>query len=108
MFSYQFNSTTAVAYFSVFARGSGGWQNSYRPRSGYGLEMRPQSGTIDVIENNNGTTSTLASRASISASSKRSSSVAANDRKDRMTVRNKGCQAIKDGSCHLTVSLYIL
>ncbi len=59
-FSYQFNSTTAVAYFSVFARGSGGWQNSYRPRNGYGLEMRPQSGTVEVLRNNNGTTSTLA------------------------------------------------
>ena len=60
-FSYQFNSTTAVAYFSVYARGSGGWQNSYRPRNGYGLEIRPQSGTVDVIRNNNGTTTTLAS-----------------------------------------------
>ena len=45
----------------MYARGSGGWQNSYRPRTGYGLEMRPQSGTIDVVENNNGTTTTLAS-----------------------------------------------
>ena len=59
-FSYQFNATSAVAYLNVWARGSGGWQNSYRPRTGYGLEMRPQSGTIEVIENNNGTTSTLA------------------------------------------------
>ncbi len=59
-FSYQFNATTAVAYLNVYARGSGGWQNAYRPRTGYGLEMRPQSGTIEVIENNNGTTTTLA------------------------------------------------
>jgi chitodextrinase len=58
--SYRFNATSAVAYLNVWARGSGGWQNSYRPRSGYGLEMRPQSGTIEVIRNNNGTTTTLA------------------------------------------------
>jgi chitodextrinase len=58
--SYRFNATSAVAYLNVWARGSGGWQNAYRPRSGYGLEMRPQSGTIEVIENNNGTTTTLA------------------------------------------------
>jgi hypothetical protein len=61
LFSYQFNSATAVAYLSVFVRGSGGWQNSYRPLNGYGLELRSQSGTVDVLRNVNGTTTTLGS-----------------------------------------------
>ncbi len=60
LFSYHFNTTARVAYFSVYARGSGGWQNGYRPRNGYGLEMKPQSGTVEVIRNDNGTTATLA------------------------------------------------
>ena len=45
-FSYQYNSSTAVAYFSVFTRGSGAWQNGYRPQNGYGLEFSSSSGTV--------------------------------------------------------------
>ena len=61
LFSYQFNSTAGVAWLSVFTRGSGGWQNSYRPRSGYGIELRSNSGTIETLKNVDGTTSSLGS-----------------------------------------------
>ena len=59
-FSYQYNSSTAVAYFSVFARGSGAWQNGYRPQNGYGLEFSSSSGTVYVKKNVAGVATTLA------------------------------------------------
>jgi hypothetical protein len=40
-------------------RGSGGWQNAYRPRSGYGLELQSNSTTVAVKRNVDGVTSTL-------------------------------------------------
>ena len=59
-FSYQFNSTAAIQYVTAFTRGSGGWQGGWRPMNGYGVEMRNNSGTIEVIKNVNGTQTTLA------------------------------------------------
>lgn len=61
VFSYRFNAANASAYFSVFARGSGGWQNEYRPRNGYGLELSSSSSTVSLLRNANGTVTTLRS-----------------------------------------------
>jgi hypothetical protein len=58
-FSYRWNGTTAGGYFSVYTRGSGGWQNSYRPRNGYGLELSSNAGSVAVRKNVNGVTTTI-------------------------------------------------
>jgi hypothetical protein len=60
-FSYQWNSGTPSAYFSVFARGSGGWRNGYRPNSGYGLEFGSNSSTVTLKRTVNGTATNLSS-----------------------------------------------
>jgi chitodextrinase len=60
VFSFQFGSTTAIQYVTVFTRGSGAWQGGWRPTNGYGIEMRSNSGTIELIRNANGTQTTLA------------------------------------------------
>ena len=59
--SYSWSSNTALTYLSVYLRGSGGWQNAYRPRNGYGLQLQSNSGTVTVQENLNGVTSTIQS-----------------------------------------------
>lgn len=59
LFSYQWSATSAVGYFSVYQRGSGGWQNGYRPRTGYGLELASNSGTVSLKKNVNGTLTTI-------------------------------------------------
>jgi hypothetical protein len=61
VFSYRFSDAGAVAYFSVWARGSGGWQNAYRPVNGYGLEFASNSSTVALRRNVAGTVSTVAS-----------------------------------------------
>jgi hypothetical protein len=61
LFSYRWTDNGAKAYFSVNLRGSGGWLNAYRPRSGYGVELSSNSNTITVTEAANGTTTNLAS-----------------------------------------------
>ena len=43
-------------------RGSGGWLNAYRPRSGYGVEFSSSSTTVTVDKAVNGTTSDLGDR----------------------------------------------
>lgn len=58
-FSYRWTSPTATAYFSVFSRGSGGWQSPYRPRNGYGLELNSNSTSITVKRVSNGTVADL-------------------------------------------------
>ncbi len=58
--SYSWSSNTAVSYLSAFLRGSGGWQNGYRPKNGYGVELQSNSGTVVLQKDVNGTTSTLA------------------------------------------------
>ena len=60
LFSYRWSATGASAYFSVNLRGSGGWTNAYRPRSGYGVEFSSSSNTITVMKAVNGTTTNLA------------------------------------------------
>ena len=59
VFSYRFSPTGPSAYADVFLRGSGGWQNSYRPRTGYGIELSSSSGTVSTLRNVNGTVTTL-------------------------------------------------
>jgi chitodextrinase len=57
--SFQWSSNTAASYLSVFLRGSGGWQNAYRPKNGYGIQLQSNSGTVSVLKNVNGTVTTL-------------------------------------------------
>ncbi|MFL6164068.1 MAG: fibrinogen-like YCDxxxxGGGW domain-containing protein [Jatrophihabitantaceae bacterium] len=57
--SFQWSSNTAASYLSVFVRGSGGWQNAYRPKNGYGIQLQSNSGTVSVLKNVNGTVTTL-------------------------------------------------
>jgi hypothetical protein len=57
--SYRFDSTATGPYFSVYVRGSGGWQNGYRPVNGYGLQITPNSGTITLEKNVAGTRTTI-------------------------------------------------
>ena len=59
LLSYRWNQTTALASVSVYLRGSGGWQNGYRPKTGYGLELTSNSGAVAVRKNVNGTTTTI-------------------------------------------------
>jgi hypothetical protein len=59
--SFTWSANTAVSYLSVFARGSGGWQNAYRPKNGYGVELQSNSGTVVVQKSVNGTMTNLAS-----------------------------------------------
>jgi hypothetical protein len=61
LLSYQFGSTGSTGYFSVFARGSGGWTNAYRPTAGYGLEFASNSTTVTVRRVVNGTSTTIRS-----------------------------------------------
>jgi hypothetical protein len=65
--SYTWSSNTAVSYLSVYLRGSGGWQNSYRPRNGYGLQLQSNSGTVTVQKNVNSVLSTVQSVAGAQA-----------------------------------------
>ncbi|MFL6164067.1 MAG: Ig-like domain-containing protein [Jatrophihabitantaceae bacterium] len=58
--SFSWSANTAVSYLGVYLRGSGGWQNGYRPKNGYGLELQSNSGAVVVRKDVNGTVSTLA------------------------------------------------
>ena len=53
------SSTAAGAYLNVYLRGSGGWQNGYRPKNGYGLQLSSNSGTVAVQKNVASTTTNL-------------------------------------------------
>jgi hypothetical protein len=59
LLSYRWHETSARSYFNVFLRGSGGWQNGYRPLNGYGLELSNTSATVSVRKNVAGTVSNL-------------------------------------------------
>jgi len=61
LLSYRWGSTGNKAYFNVFTRGSGGWQNAYRPRNGYGLELSSSSSSVTIKKNVNGTVTNLRS-----------------------------------------------
>ena len=57
--SYRFGQTTGGGWFTVFLRGSGGWQDGFRPRTGYGVELSSGSGTVTVEKSVNGTVTYL-------------------------------------------------
>ncbi|MFZ0160051.1 MAG: fibrinogen-like YCDxxxxGGGW domain-containing protein [Kineosporiaceae bacterium] len=59
LLSYRWSAATPGAYLTVCLRGSGGWQNTYRPRSGYGVQLTSSSSSVTVQKNVNGTLSTL-------------------------------------------------
>lgn len=58
-FSYRWNAGTPVGYFTVYARGSGGWRNGYRPNNGYGLELASNSSSVTITKTVAGTTTSL-------------------------------------------------
>jgi hypothetical protein len=57
--SFAWSSTAAKAYAEVFVRGTGGWQNPYRPVNGYGIELANTSTSVLLLKTVNGTTTTL-------------------------------------------------
>ena len=57
--SFRWSQSTALSYLSVYARGTGGWQNGYRPRNGVGLQLASTSTAVDVQKNVNGTMTTV-------------------------------------------------
>ncbi|HEX8094458.1 fibrinogen-like YCDxxxxGGGW domain-containing protein [Jatrophihabitans sp.] len=59
--SFTWSSNTALSYLSVYLRGSGGWQNAYRPKNGYGLQLQSNLATVTVQKNVNGVTTNLQS-----------------------------------------------
>jgi hypothetical protein len=59
--SYTWSSNTALSYLSVYLRGSGGWQNAFRPKNGYGLQLQSNSGTVTVQKDVNGVATSLQS-----------------------------------------------
>jgi len=58
--SYTWSATSPVSYLSAYLRGSGGWQNGYRPKNGYGIELQSNSGTVVVQKDVNGIVTNLA------------------------------------------------
>ena len=67
VFSYAWKQPSASSFFSVYLRGSGGWQNGYRPRNGYGLQFSSGSRTVAVQKNVGGVLSTITSVPSAAA-----------------------------------------
>ncbi|WP_460459432.1 Ig-like domain-containing protein [Angustibacter peucedani] len=61
LLSFRWDQTTALSYLNVYTRGSGGWQNAYRPRTGVGLQLSSTSRTVTAQQNVNGTTTNLLS-----------------------------------------------
>jgi hypothetical protein len=60
-FSYRWSATSAIGYLNVYARGSGGWANAYRPRDGIGLELSSNSSAVAVRRASGGAVSTVRS-----------------------------------------------
>jgi hypothetical protein len=60
LFSYRWDANTAVSYANAYLRGGGGWQNGFRPATGYGLQLASNSTAVAVQRNVNGTLTTLA------------------------------------------------
>ncbi len=58
--SYQWNAATPTAYLSFYLRGTGGWANGYRPRTGIGVQVQSNSATVSVQKDVNGTSTELA------------------------------------------------
>jgi chitodextrinase len=60
LLSYQWSASTARAYANVYVRGTGGWQNAYRPLNGYGIQLQSDSANALLQKNVNGTVTTVA------------------------------------------------
>ncbi|HET7901328.1 MAG TPA: fibrinogen-like YCDxxxxGGGW domain-containing protein [Candidatus Nanopelagicales bacterium] len=60
-FTYAWSSTAAKSYVDIGMRGSGGWQNAYRMKTGYYLELSSSSGTVSVGRSVAGTVTSLGS-----------------------------------------------
>jgi len=59
LMSYRWSASTARSSFNVYVRGSGGWQNGNRPRTGYGLNFVSDSSRVTVQKNVNGVLTNL-------------------------------------------------
>ncbi len=59
LLSYTWKQPTALSYLLVNVRGSGGWQNGYRPRNALGLQLASNSTAVEVQRNVSGTVTTL-------------------------------------------------
>ena len=59
LMSYRWTASSPTAFLSVYVRGSGDWQNGYRPRNGYGVQLQSNSTTAVVQKNVNGTVTTI-------------------------------------------------
>ena len=59
VFSFRWSAGTPAAYLNVYARGSGGWRNAYRPTNGYGLQVTSNSSSVTLQKTVAGTTTNL-------------------------------------------------
>ncbi|MCW2820161.1 MAG: cell surface protein [Marmoricola sp.] len=59
LLSFTWKQPTALSYLNLYVRGSGGWQNSYRPRNALGLQLTSTSTSVEVQQNVNGVLTTL-------------------------------------------------
>lgn len=60
LLSSSFSASNAVAYQTVYLRGSGGWFNAYRPASGYGVQLASNASAVTVQRTVGASTVTLA------------------------------------------------
>lgn len=70
LLSFQWSAAGQVGastYFNVWTRGSGGGNNSQRPRNGYGLELTANRTTVNVLSVVNGTETVLAAAGGVAA-----------------------------------------
>jgi hypothetical protein len=65
LLSFRWDNANPDAFLNVYARGSGGWQNAFRPLNGYGVELRATSGFVSLVRNNGGAVSTLSGNAGV-------------------------------------------
>lgn len=60
---FQFNSVTALNYLNVWVQGRDGWQGTYRPMNGVGIQFQTNSTVARLYKNVAGTTTELANAA---------------------------------------------
>lgn len=59
LLSYDWGTGAATTYAQYYLRGTGGWQNAYRPRNGIGVELASNSRVVSIRKNVNNTTTTI-------------------------------------------------
>lgn len=59
LLSFKWNATSALAYLSFYLRGSGGWQNAYRPNTCFGVQLASNSTLVTGYKNVSGTPTSL-------------------------------------------------